>query len=278
MSKNADAQEEKDFATAADLTKRCPSTAVFDQAQERIEKLKSWLARRPCLISFENIATACAVPLRSGSSFESRLREEYEWLKRGVLNGRFEIEQATERRPCVWLLLPRFAVQGRPGRSPKLPDWPRVTRSLMRGFVASTAGYVEFPFARVGKSQVYSLADMYGLPQSGPPGPPPLEFLLAGCWTTPALAARWMEFRRGRVVVARKVVGARPGRRKGQGTYEDAPLLEEMAKLIKLGEAASANEAAGMVAHKARGNSMESKIARLARKFRTAIRSDLNPK
>ena len=63
----------------------------------------------------------------------------------------------------------------------------------------------------------------------------------------------------------------RPGRRKGQGSFEpmDLPLLQEMKALIASGAAASPEEAARTLAPKAHGGeSVDSKAERLARRFR----------
>jgi hypothetical protein len=64
----------------------------------------------------------------------------------------------------------------------------------------------------------------------------------------------------------------RPGRQKGEGSFAtvDLPLLEAMKALISSGEAASAEEAARQIAHKAHGGgTLESKAERLARRFRS---------
>jgi hypothetical protein len=65
--------------------------------------------------------------------------------------------------------------------------------------------------------------------------------------------------------------GRRPGREKGQGSFEqlDQPLLSKMKALITDMKAASPEEAARMVAPEAHGNGTpESKAERLARRFR----------
>lgn len=67
----------------------------------------------------------------------------------------------------------------------------------------------------------------------------------------------------------------RRGRTKGSGSMAsvDAPLLDEMRRLIVAGEALSPNDAARLVAHKAAGNGDESsKITRLAKRYRDAER------
>jgi len=63
---------------------------------------------------------------------------------------------------------------------------------------------------------------------------------------------------------------ARSARRPRTGSWDvaDEPLLEEMHHLIKSGDARSAHHAAGQLADKARGNSLESKQTRLAKKYR----------
>ena len=61
------------------------------------------------------------------------------------------------------------------------------------------------------------------------------------------------------------------GRRPGDGSYDrlDRPLLEEMKELIASGKAASAEEAAKLLAGKAHGGgTLESKIDRLAKRYR----------
>jgi hypothetical protein len=58
--------------------------------------------------------------------------------------------------------------------------------------------------------------------------------------------------------------------RRPQYAVADAPLLDEMRKLISSGEASSPNGAAAMVAHRAKGGTDESKARRLARAFRAA--------
>lgn len=72
-------------------------------------------------------------------------------------------------------------------------------------------------------------------------------------------------------------VKRRPGRKRGDGSYErlDEPLLAEMAVLIDSRKAASAEEAAKMVAEKAHGKNtlIESKVERLAKRFRAKART-----
>ena len=63
----------------------------------------------------------------------------------------------------------------------------------------------------------------------------------------------------------------RSSRQPGTGTWDvaDERLLEEMHSLItSSGDARSPHHAAGQLAHKAKGNSLESKQARLAKKYR----------
>jgi len=62
----------------------------------------------------------------------------------------------------------------------------------------------------------------------------------------------------------------RSSRRPGTGTWDiaDEPLLEEMHVMITSGDARSPHHAAGLLADRARGNSLASKQARLAKKYR----------
>jgi hypothetical protein len=62
----------------------------------------------------------------------------------------------------------------------------------------------------------------------------------------------------------------RSSRQPGTGTWDiaDELLLEEMHHLITSGDARSPHHAAGQLAHKAKGNSLESKQTRLAKKYR----------
>jgi hypothetical protein len=63
----------------------------------------------------------------------------------------------------------------------------------------------------------------------------------------------------------------RRGKKKGAGSFEelDLPLLEEMALILKGGKAASSEEAARKVAHKAHGGGTpKSKAERLGRRYR----------
>jgi hypothetical protein len=61
----------------------------------------------------------------------------------------------------------------------------------------------------------------------------------------------------------------RRGRPRGAGSYEraDAPLLQEMKNLIDEGSAKSVNEAAGLIARKAPGATLDSKAARLRKSY-----------
>ena len=69
------------------------------------------------------------------------------------------------------------------------------------------------------------------------------------------------------------------GRKPGDGSYDevDQPLLDEMQELIKRGKAVSPEAAARLVAHKAFGKAtFESKVDRLAKKYRRYQQSDRN--
>jgi hypothetical protein len=69
----------------------------------------------------------------------------------------------------------------------------------------------------------------------------------------------------------RPVITSRPGKQKGQGSFErmDQPLLSKMAQLLSEGKVASPEAAARMVARNAHGSGTEdSKAERLARLYR----------
>jgi hypothetical protein len=58
------------------------------------------------------------------------------------------------------------------------------------------------------------------------------------------------------------------GRKPGDGSYDDGPHLDRMTKLIESGDAKSSNNAAGIVAPDALGQSFSSKVSRLGKKHR----------
>ena len=70
-----------------------------------------------------------------------------------------------------------------------------------------------------------------------------------------------------------KAINVRRGRKKGEGSYNDSALLNEMRELVKDGNAKSGFEAAGLVADRAAGNAtFASKQKRLHRKYQKKIR------
>jgi hypothetical protein len=81
------------------------------------------------------------------------------------------------------------------------------------------------------------------------------------------------------VTVGQANAQARPGRRKGQGSFErfDQRLFPMMQKLIDQGKAASPEAASHLVAKKAKGSgTLESKAERLAKRFRASKNIDRN--
>jgi len=63
---------------------------------------------------------------------------------------------------------------------------------------------------------------------------------------------------------------ARRGRKPGDGTMPDGPLVEEMRRLLDAGQAKSVQDAANKVAGKGQGTSPEATVKRLARKYSQA--------
>lgn len=79
---------------------------------------------------------------------------------------------------------------------------------------------------------------------------------------------------KGRSVAPSGCVVTRTKRRGGRKGYDDDALLDEMRALISSKDADSAEGAARQVAGRARGNSIESNVDRLANKYRHRNRSD----